>query len=162
MQWIESLFGLDGEKLLPGQMAARATLVFFVSLMFVRIAGLRALGKASAFDHLTALMLGAIMGRSVVSAEQSFFGSLLAALVIMVLHRILARITFASHAAGRFLKGAPVPLVRDGVKLHHNMKRTCITEADIEEEQRSCGKHPSLGRVKEAFLERSGKISVLD
>jgi uncharacterized membrane protein YcaP (DUF421 family) len=160
MNWLDSLFGLNAEKMLPSQMAARAAFVFFISLAFVRVAGLRTLGKYSAFDHLTALMLGAVMGRSIVTTEQSFFGSLLAALTIMLLHRFVAMVTHASHPAGRLIKGEPLALIQNGERQPRNLRMACITEADLEEELRSRGKPAHVHTIKDAWLERSGKISI--
>src|SRR5215216_202647 len=99
MNFINDLLGLDTENLLPYQMCARAFIIFIIALVFVRISGLRMLGKQSSFDHLTVLMLGAILGRSIV-ASQSFAGSILASLVIMIMHRMVAWITHRSKTAG--------------------------------------------------------------
>src|SRR5438046_4625299 len=99
MELLNDLLGLDAEKLEAYQMIFRAIIVFFTTLIFIRIAGIRTLGKQSSFDTLTSLMLGAIMGRAVVT-EQSFFGSILATLVLMLLHRLVAWVTFKSKKAG--------------------------------------------------------------
>src|SRR4051812_12494943 len=114
METIDTIFGLHAEKLETYQMIARGIVVFFAALIFVRVSGIRTLGKQNAFDHLTALILGSIMGRGIVAASQPFFGSLLATLVIMLLHRLIAWITFKSKKTGSILKGEPLLLVKSG------------------------------------------------
>lgn len=161
MDTIQDIFGLDADKLMTYQMMARAVLIFFISLALIRISGIRTLGKTSAFDQLTALMLGAIMGRVVVSAQQSFFGSILAACVIMLLHRLVSWATFKSKKAGLIFKGKSVLLFKDGQKLQDNLAKTNITEADILEALRRNVNVSSLEEVKEVYLERSGEMSFI-
>jgi uncharacterized membrane protein YcaP (DUF421 family) len=160
MDFFNNLLGLDVENLEAYQMAARAVIIFFISLLFVRIAGIRTLGKQTAFDTLTALMLGSIMGRSVVVA-QSFFGSVLAVLVIMILHRLAAWITFKSKKAGKIIKGEKLLLIKNGMKQNKNLRKSHITEEDILEALRYESHMNSLDKITEVYLERSGEISVI-
>lgn len=161
MEVIENLFGLDEHKLETYQMIARAFVIFFVALLLIRVSGIRTLGKQSAFDNLTALILGAIMGRAIVSAEQPFFGSILATLVIMVLHRVVAWITYRSKKMGIILKGRELLLIKNGEPNEKNMKQTHITGEDILETLRKDVNVPSLDTIKEVYLERSGEISFI-
>ena len=161
IETLDSLFGLHTQRLATGQMMARAILIFFVALLFVRISGIRTLGKQNAFDNLTVLILGAIMGRSIVAADQPFFESLGAVLLLMVLHRLMALITFHSKRAGVLFKGKNILLFKDGKKQEDNMKRTNITEDDLLEASRKQANVATLNEVKEAHLERSGDISIV-
>jgi uncharacterized membrane protein YcaP (DUF421 family) len=156
---IENLFGLHEENLQIYQMMVRAFTVFFTSLVMVRISGIRTLGKHSAFDNLTVLMLGAILGRAVVAADQPFFGSIIATFVIILLHRLVSWITFRNKKTGKFFKGAPLLLMKDGKKVQKNVRKTFITDEDISEALRHDINVASLDRINEVYLERSGEIS---
>jgi hypothetical protein len=57
IEYLNYLLGFENSTVEPHQMAARAAFVFFLALAYVRIGGLRMLGRQSAFDSLTALML---------------------------------------------------------------------------------------------------------
>ncbi len=160
MEILNNILGLDAEKLEAYQMAVRAVIVFFTSLLLLRIAGIRTLGKQTAFDTLTLLMLGAIMGRAVV-ANQSFFGSILAALVLVLLHRLLAWITFYSKKGGGIIKGESLVLMKDGKRNLKNLSKEHITEEDILEAVRRDANLSSLDKIKEVYLERSGDISII-
>jgi uncharacterized membrane protein YcaP (DUF421 family) len=161
MEFIENLVGLNVEKLETIQMIIRAIIVFFISLLFVRISGIRVFGRQAAFDQLTALMLGAVMGRVIVSADQPFFGTIIAAFVIMVLHRLVAYITFLSKKTGTLLKGSELVLIKDGKMQYDNMKRATITKEDITEALRQDLNTDTLDQIKTAYLERSGEISFI-
>lgn len=162
MEVINEVFGLDVKSLEVHQMVVRAVTVFFIGLAFIRIAGTRSLGTQSAFDQLTALMLGAIMGRAVVSAEQPFFGSMVAVLVIMLLHRILAWATYKSRKLGKLFKGEAILLYANGHPVDANLKKTHTTKEDIEEAQRTRMLKVGEEHIKQAYLERSGEISVIE
>ena len=161
MELIKNLLGIEVGKLQTFQMVDRAIVIFFVAILLVRISGIRTLGKQNAFDNLTALMLGAIMGRAVVAAEQPFFGSILATLVIMLLHRLLSWITFYSKKTGLLFKGRDLLLIKDGKRIQKNLERTNITEADILEALRKDVNTSSLDKIREVILERSGEISFI-
>ena len=144
MEAIENLFGLDVQKLETYQMISRAVVIFFISLVLVRISGIRTLGKQNAFIIFTALMLGAIMGRAIVSAEQPFFGSIIATLAIMILHRFISWLTFYNKRSGVILKGKHLLLIKNGERIEKNLKKTNITEEDILESLRRDVNVPSL------------------
>lgn len=160
MNCFDYLLGLHTDKLNEMQMCARAVIVFTASLLYIRMAGIRTLGRQSALDILSLLMLGAIMGRAVVS-EQSFFGSLLAALVIVLLHRLVAWVSFRSKKAGKVLKGEALLLMKDGQKNEQHLRHGHITDEDMEEAMRHNANVNSLSDVKEIYLERSGEISIV-
>lgn len=160
MHFINEILGLNSDKLTFYQMMARAAFVFFIALLFVCIAGIRTLGKHTVFDQLTILMLGAILGRAIVS-EQPFFSSLAAAGVLMLLHRLIAWITFKSHGLGNFLKGKTYLLMKEGEKQNKNLNKLHITQDDIEEAMRLRTNKMDIQKVKEVYMERSGDISVI-
>lgn len=160
METINEIFGLKTQELISYQMVARAVVVFFSALIFVRVAGLRTLGKYNAFDHITVLILGSIMGRSVVAAGP-FFSFLLGVAVIILLHRLMAWSSYKSHKIGKILKGNPLILYKKGQLQQHNMKRTLVTIEDLEETIRVLMKEDGFDHVEEIRLERSGRISVV-
>jgi uncharacterized membrane protein YcaP (DUF421 family) len=160
MEFLNHLLGLETDKLEAYQMATRAFIIFFTSLLLIRIAGIRTFGKQSAFDTLTSLMLGAIMGRAVVT-NQSFFGSILATLVLMLLHRLMAWLAFRNKKIGAIIKGENLLLMRAGKKQQKNLSKSHITEEDILEALRRDVNITSLDKIKEVYLERSGDISII-
>jgi uncharacterized membrane protein YcaP (DUF421 family) len=154
------LLGFDDSNLEPHQMATRAAVVFFIALVYVRTGGLRMLGRQSAFDSLTALMLGAILGKAVIS-EDSFLGTLLAALVIMILHRLVAWITFKSSRVGSILKGKSIILFENNKPVLENLRRVHISENDLQEAVRKSLNADDMKNVKLIYMDRSGELSVI-
>jgi uncharacterized membrane protein YcaP (DUF421 family) len=160
VEFFNDILGLDAENLQPYQMAVRAVLIFFISLLLLRISGIRTLGKQSAFDTLTSLMLGSIMGRAVV-ASQSLLGSILATFLLMLLHRLTAWITFRSKKTGSIIKGEGLLLMKNGIWKRKNLMKSHITEEDIMAALRHDVNLNSLNKIKKVYLERSGEISII-
>ena len=161
MDWLTNILGLNENDLKSYQMVARAIIMFFSGLTLLRMSVIRMLGKQSAFDHLTVLVLGAIMGRGIVT-NQSLGGTLLAALTIILLHRFIAWITYRSKKAGVIFKGEPIALIKDNEDQEANMRKTNITRNDICESLRINLHTDDYNKIKDAYLERSGKISIIE
>lgn len=161
MDFLKELFGLHTETLNTGQMVARAIAIFFIALLFIRVSGIRTLGTQTAFDHLTLLVLGAVLGRAIVSAQQPFFPSLAAVLVLVLLHRLTAWVTFKSHLVGKIFKGEAIVLIENGKINETNLRRTSITRQDLEESLHLFLSSDDFSDIKAAYLERSGEISII-
>src|ERR1700759_5225919 len=86
IQWI---FG-EGSHLEIHQMAARAVVVFFFTLLMIRAAGRRSFGQSSPFDACATVLLGAVLSRAVVGASP-FWPTMAAGAALALLHRFLAR-----------------------------------------------------------------------
>jgi len=95
MDAIYLLFG-QGRDLDPLQMSLRAVLVFLIALVLIRVSGRRSFGQRSPFDSVVVILLGATLSRAIVGASP-FVATVLASLVIVVCHRLLAWICMRAH-----------------------------------------------------------------
>ncbi|HVU57762.1 MAG TPA: YetF domain-containing protein [Puia sp.] len=159
MEWIRIVFG-EGKDLEWWQMSSRAVIAFFITLLLIRIAGIRTFGKKSAFDNVIIIMLGSILSRVVVGASP-FIPTTVACLVFVLVHWLLARISVYSDLVGRLIKGEKASLYADGRKNEKNMKRSRISDKDLLEGLRLKINDERFEEVKEMFLERNGEISVV-
>lgn len=158
--YLNDPFGLHTEHMNTWQMMIRAIVVFFTALALIRIAGIRALGKQSAFDQLAILIIGSILGRAVI-AGTNFFGALTAVVLIVAIHRLLAWLTFRSKAMGKIFKGEPLLLIYHGRKQEDNMAKAHITDEDLEEALRDSLNSDRTSHIHNAYLERSGRITFI-
>ena len=156
---IDLLFG-HGSHLDSLQMSTRAFLAFFVTLILLRIAGIRTFGKRSAFDNVIIIMLGSVLSRAVVGASP-FIPTCIACLVFVLIHWALAWLSQHSEWVGWLVKGERQKLFADGRPLRKNMDRSLISEKDLLESLRQQLNQDSFEHVREMFLERSGEISVV-
>jgi uncharacterized membrane protein YcaP (DUF421 family) len=154
-----NLFG-EGKELNALQMGDRAFVMFFITLILIRITGMRAFGTKSAFDNIIVIMLGALLSRAVVGVSP-FIPTVIAGLVLALVHRILAMIAIRSDAISHLIKSKEVSLYKNGKINKANMDRCNISMGDLMEGVRIEGNVTSLDEVKEVYMERNGEISVI-
>ena len=160
MDLILTLFG-EGDELNAIQMGFRAFTLYLIALLFIRASGIRTLGKKSSFDFVVSILLGAVLSRAVVGASP-YWPTVAAGLVIVILHRLLAWLCLYFPKLGIAIKGEERLLYRNGAFLEENMKKSFLTEGDLMESVRLQTNKNSLEAIEAIYLERSGKISVIE
>ncbi len=156
----ESLLGIGAEELTPGQMAVRAVLTFMITVAIVRLGNKRLFGKGTAFDLVVAIMIGSVMSRAITNAS-ALLATWLAGLVLVGMHWLLATLSYHLDWFGPLVKGHPVLLVKDGEIQRDGMQEGGVSRADLEQAFRAQGSDPDPSRVRRAYLERNGSISVV-
>lgn len=159
--WFEIVFGGDTAppSLTLPQVAARAVLVFMIGVAIVRVGKSRLVGGMTSLDVIVGFILGSLLSRGI-TGEASLSGTTVASAAVVASHWVLTWITFRSQRAGFLLKGRSALLVRDGEPLHDNLRRSHISENELQEAMRRAGVN-DLREVREAYRERNGEISVL-
>src|SRR4051794_4842598 len=150
--------GIDNNEINALQMGLRAVLVYVVTVLMVRLAKKRFMGRATAFDVILGIMLGSIVSRAV-TGNAPFLPALVAAGALLMMHWMFSGIAMGWHAFGGLIKGHPRLLVRDGQIDWAAMRAAHMTEHDLWEDLRSKGVTDPRS-VAEARLERTGQVSV--
>ncbi len=160
MDLLDSLLGLRADELTAGQMALRAVLTFVVTVASIRVGHKRMFGKTTAFDLVVAIMVGSVMSRAITNTS-GLLAMWLAGLVLILLHRLMANLAYRYSRFGPLIKGHPTLLVKDG-QLHQDAAKSGrVDRLDLEQALREKGTEPDLSRVRLAYLERDGTISVV-
>lgn len=148
-----------GDSLTALQMSLRAMIVFIIALAFIRL-GRRAFGMGSSFDTVIGILLGSILSRAVVGASP-FIPTITAALVIVIIHKLLAWLSVHFRIFGKVIKGEAIPIYKDGKLIEKNMAKFFITENDFKESLRHSCNTSDIRDIKEAYIERDGRISFI-
>ena len=162
MAWLESidgLIGMDGGSIAWWQMSIRAAVVFLFGLVLVRIFGQRAFGRQTVLDVILAIVVGSNLSRTM-TGNAPLFPTLAATTGLVLLYWVFAQIAARWHRVSWLVKGGVIQLAHDGRLDRRAMRRSGISEGDIEEAMRRSG-IGSIDQVRSAYLERNGKISVL-
>ncbi len=159
MHMLYTLFG-EGKDLGPFQMVARAIISFFLTLVMIRVAGIRTFGKRTAFDNVIVIMLGSVFSRVVVGASP-FLGTTLACFAFVLIHRLLAWICVYNDTIGRWVKGEAMPVFYDGVMDKDRMSSAHISEKDLQESVREQLHQEGFENVGSIVRERNGDLSVI-
>ncbi len=152
--------GLEPKDLTVAHIALRAGVVFISALVMARIADKRFLGKMSALDVILGFILASMLARAV-NGSAAFFPTLAGGFVLVLLHKSCAALAFHSETFGELVKGCESLIVKEGKAQRNVMRTNHITERDLLEELRQQGNVSSVEEVRAAFIERSGKISVI-
>ncbi|HEX7090001.1 MAG TPA: YetF domain-containing protein [Longimicrobiales bacterium] len=160
--WLDALLGLDREieEVNALQMAVRAVTIYAFTLVIVRVGSKRFLGRATAFDVIMGFIIGSVMSRAI-NGSAPYFPTLVAGAVLIGMHWLLAVIAYHTRWFGPVVKGNPVLLVEDGQVNERAMRASHISRRDIEEALRLRGVEADLSRIRRAYLERDGRISVI-
>jgi len=157
-----TLLGPDGKanELTLLHISIRALFIFIIGLALVRIGDRRSLSQKTAFDAIFIVLVGSMLSRAI-NGTAPFFTTIAAGIVLMVIHRVCAFGACKSHAFGKLLKGEPVTLVRNGKIDRVEMRRSLVSEHDLEEDLRLDAKTEDVSTIASARLERSGDISFI-
>jgi len=152
--------GLEPKELSVLQITIRAAIVFFTAVVMFRLADKRFLSRMSAFDATLGFILGSMLARAI-NGSAPFFETLGVGFVLVFLHKLLAVMTFRWERFGNLIKGREEQLIDHGKVIREKMRANHIADKDLLEELRQEGSVVGPEEVKKAYLERSGKVSVV-
>ena len=139
--------------------AIKALALFATAAAAFRFGGRRTIAEFSPFDWVTAVAVGAIVGRSATAHDTSWLTATAALLALMLAHGMVTRLRFVPWI--RRLVDPPVrTLIRDGQIDDANLRRIGLTHDDLNAALRQRGyEHPA--EIRLALFEAKGTVSVL-
>jgi uncharacterized membrane protein YcaP (DUF421 family) len=152
--------GVEPMNLTFVQISLRGIIVFLVTLAAVRLGHKRSLSRKTPFDAVLLVILAAVLSRAI-NGSAAFFPTLGGGVVLVVLHRLFAFLTFYSHRFGILVKGRPDVIVRDGQCDLAMMWRNHVSTHDLDEDMRLSAHTDDLFDIRLARVERSGDISFI-
>ena len=159
---VEVLLGLGAEPrdLTFVQVSLRGVVVFLVTLITVRLGHKRSLSRKTPFDAVLLVILASVLSRAI-NGSAAFFATLGGGVVLVLLHRVFAFLTFYSHRFGILVKSRPDVIVRDGQCDLAMMWRNHVSTHDLDEDMRLSVHTDDLANIRLARVERSGDISFI-
>src|SRR4051794_31598276 len=156
------LLGPDGKatELTVLNISLRCFVIFVVGLAIVRIGDRRSLAQKTAFDAIFIVLIGSMLSRAI-NGTAPFFTTIVAGVVLMLIHRLLAFGAFRSHWFGKLIKGHPITLIRNGEIDWEKMKKRLVSKHDLDEDLHLDAETEDVSTIKVARLERSGDISFI-
>lgn len=143
-----------------GGILLRTSVIYFVVLVGLRLAGKREIGQMTIFDLVVLLLLANAVQNAMVGGDASLVGGLAAAGTLLLLNGLVARATLRWPRLRRTLVGMPTLLVLRGEVLHEHLRREGIGLDELEAALREHG-IANAQDVDMAVLEVDGSISVV-
>lgn len=138
----------------------RATAMFAVVFLLLRLLGKRELGQLAPFELVTLVVIGDLIQQGITHNDFSLTGASLAIGTFAFWTLVIGWISYLSPRAEKWMTGEPRVIVRDGEILRANMRRERMTVMELESEMRLAG-IGTLTDVAWAILEPNGKISFI-
>lgn len=159
---LDAMLGLSAsraEELSTLQVCMRALAVYLILIAYVRLGKKRFLGQATAFDAILVIVVGSIASRAI-SGTAPFIASLAGTLVLIATHWIISFLAVSSPVLSSLTKGHDTLLIRNGRVDRQALSKAHMSDDDLAEDLRQQGVDKPAD-VREARLERSGKLSVI-
>jgi uncharacterized membrane protein YcaP (DUF421 family) len=132
--------------------ALRTAAVYLVILIGLRLAGKREIGQMTVFDLVVLLLIANAVQNAMVGPDTSLAGGVLAAVILLLLNAVVARLRLRWPRLRRMIEGSPTLLVLHGEVIHD--------QETLEAALREHGVADVTG-VEMAALEIDGSISVV-
>lgn len=138
----------------------RATAIYALVMVLVRVSGKRAVGQFTPFDLVLLILIGNAVQNGINGGDNSLTGAAIMATTLIALNYGVAFVTARSRHAERLVEGEPVVLARDGKLFDHVLRRELVSQSDFREALRM-NSIEDVAEVELALLETNGHISVV-
>ena len=131
------------------------------TVLLVRIVGLRAFSKMTAFDFVTTFATGSLIAQAGTRTDwTSFFQALAAIAGVLLIQYVLAVARQRSDKVKRLITNRPVLLMEDGRFLEEAMSASRVSRSSVMEKLRAANV-VDMKEVRAVVLETTGNISVI-
>ncbi len=162
--WEQFLWLIGGQaeydRLSAGQVVARTAVIYLIALVIIRVGKRRFMGNYSAFDILLGFIVGSVMARGITGAIR-LLDMVIVVSALMILHWLIATISFYWEGFSRVVENTPRKLIVDGELQKDAMEKSKIGENDLLQALRDKANTELPEKVKTAYLERDGNITVV-
>jgi uncharacterized membrane protein YcaP (DUF421 family) len=138
----------------------RTVVIVLIVFVLTRVVGRRELSSMEPFDIILLVVVGDLVQQGITQSDDSVTGTTIVLATVALLTVGLSYLSFKVARLRPLLEGEPIVLVVDGQVLDRNLARERLTVNDLLAEART-QQIGSLGEVRFAVLETSGKISFL-
>jgi uncharacterized membrane protein YcaP (DUF421 family) len=142
------------------QIVVRTVLIYLALFAGLRLMGKRELGQMTVFDLVVILLVANAVQNAMVGPDVSLTGGVIAALTLLAINGIVARLRLRGPSWGRLLEGTPTVLVADGEFVDPHLRKEGVERAELEMVMREHGVE-SVKDVNLAVLEVDGSISIV-
>jgi uncharacterized membrane protein YcaP (DUF421 family) len=126
----------------------------------LRVFGKNQLSQLNAGDVILLLLISNAVQNAMVGANTSLDGGIFAATVLFLANYLVKKVMFQNEKVKIFIESESIILVRDGVLMEAEMKKSEISTDEINEAIREHGIE-KIEDVKLLILEVDGNISVI-
>ncbi len=136
------------------------TLIIYIYAIFLIRVGNKRFHFDTTIDFVLIIIIGAVLSRTI-NGPSTLIQAMAGSALLIFLHWTFAQLSFKYHEFGKLIKGRPRILIKDGKIIWDVLEENQISKEDLLEIIRDKLKTDDLDQIKEAYLERTGKISFI-
>jgi uncharacterized membrane protein YcaP (DUF421 family) len=156
MDW-KSLFSFDVPVL---EILVRGSVIYISLFILLRVVLKRQAGSLGMTDLLLITLIADASQNAMAGQYMSLPAGIVLVSTIIFWSYTFDWLSYKFPWFNRLTEPPPLPLIKDGKMLRKNMRRELITEDELMSQLREQGLD-DVGKVKEAFMESDGHISVV-
>jgi uncharacterized membrane protein YcaP (DUF421 family) len=142
------------------EIVIRGTLMYLAVFVLMRVIIKRQPGGIGISDVLVLVLIADAAQNGMTGDYGSITGGVVLVVTIMLCDLLIDWLAFQFPIMGKFLLPSPLLLVRNGRLIHSNLRRELLTVDEVESMLRQNGVD-DVRKVKRAYMEQNGKISVV-
>lgn len=156
---IRIFFG-EASPMIYVEIILRTLILYGYTVALMRIVPHRNIGELSHLDIMAVIALGSAVGDPMFYPDVPLLHGMVVIALIIIIRYGLTKISTQGTQYEFIIEGDPIRVVVDGLLDVKGMHKSTITREDVFMQVRM-DQHDSLGDVKRAYVETSGKISVI-
>ena len=142
-----------------GAAAGKAALMYATAVAGLRLGERRTLAQWTLIDFVTAVAIGAIVGRTAIAGTQSYLTGAVALLTLIAVHRLASLLRFSRVFRSLFDHRVRI-LVHSGRLRRHQLRLCGLTEDDVYAQLRERGIFDLAG-LRYVLYEAKGGLTVV-
>jgi uncharacterized membrane protein YcaP (DUF421 family) len=143
------------------RIVANTAAIYLLLLLIFRVSGRRTLNETTTFDLVLLLIIGETTQQAMIGTDDTVPGAAIAIVCLVSLDMSIGYLKRVFPAFDVLLEGKPILLIREGQIQHAAMKANGLDEQDLLEAARLSHGLVDMEDVRQAALERDGKISIV-
>jgi uncharacterized membrane protein YcaP (DUF421 family) len=155
---LAAAFGYIGDR---ARIVAQTASIYLLLLVIFRISGRRTLAETSTFDLVLLLIIGETTQQAMLGDDATVPGAAIAIVCLVSLDMAISYLKRRFPRFDRLLEGKPVLLIREGKIQEVAMQAHGLDNEDLMEAARLSHGLADVEDVRQATLERGGKISIV-
>jgi uncharacterized membrane protein YcaP (DUF421 family) len=156
VNWVEML----SFTMSPLELVLRGSMIYLFLFGVFRFILRRDVGSVGIADILILVLVADASQNAMAADYKSVPDGVVLIGTLVAWNYLFDFLSFHFPAFQKFAEPAPLCLVKDGRKLHRNMRKEYITDQELDAKMREQGVE-SVAEVKRAYLETNGEFTVI-
>lgn len=152
-----AVFGLDEN---PLELIVRASVIYLLLIVALRMLGRRELGSLQIPDLLFVLLIADGVQNGMGGEYTTVPGAMIVGGTLVAWNYAITHLIHRFERLRRLLHPPPLPLITEGKILRNNMRKELVTNDELEQMLRIQGIE-DVAEIKSAYLESDGELSVI-